>query len=137
MGEPQRPIGADAVVERIHDAVRLGPESVWPELRQLLADPAWDPFDLTLVDLVEDLMFWHADAFAERLEQLVDEAPHLRAAVATAHLGGRATDEGLERFLALQDRLLAELEAEGVLSVWRGTAPFPSPGPSAGTRRGD
>jgi hypothetical protein len=89
--------------DAIHEAVRLDPESVWDRLRVFLCSP--EDSDYERVDLVEDLMFWHADAFIERLEALVSDCPAIEAHVANAQVGGLAVGPGLERFYALQDRL--------------------------------
>jgi hypothetical protein len=59
-----------------------------------------------LVDLVEDLMFWHAAALVGRVEALVDECLSLRETVALAHVGGTVA-AGVDRFRALQERLFA------------------------------
>jgi hypothetical protein len=55
-----------AEYDAIHEAVRLDPESVWDRLRTFLCSP--EEADMERVDLVEDLMFWHAEAFIDRLE---------------------------------------------------------------------
>lgn len=65
------------------------------------------------VDLVEDLMFWHHDAFIDRLEALVSECPDAESHVASAHVGGLAMSPALARFYALQDRLAPPLEDDG------------------------
>ncbi len=49
----------------IHEAVRLDPESVWVRLRSFLCPRATEEERL---DLIEDLMFWHPDAFIDRIE---------------------------------------------------------------------
>ncbi len=87
----------------IHEAVRLDPESVWDRVRAFLC--SHDDDDMEKLDLVEDLMFWHADAFIDRLEALVADCPAVSSAVAEAYVGGLAVTAGLERFYALQDRL--------------------------------
>lgn len=92
-----------AEYDAIHEAVRLDPESVWDRLRVFLCSPE-DP-DIERVDLVEDLMFWHADAFIDRLEALVADCPATEAHVVLAHVGGLAVSPGLQRFYALQDRV--------------------------------
>lgn len=44
-------------------------------------------------------MFWHSDAFIDRLEALVDECRDGARAVEMAHVGGRAETSGLTRVL--------------------------------------
>jgi len=89
---------------RLHRLVRVDPEAAWPELRdRLCAAPSRD--DLLLDDLVEDLMFHDPDRFIDRIEAIVAECPNAREPVARAHIGGRASSPGLERFWALQERL--------------------------------
>ena len=51
-------------------------EPVWDRLRVFLCSPE-DP-DMERVDLVEDLMFWHADAFIDRLEAALASATPTR-----------------------------------------------------------
>ena len=103
--------------EELHRRVWSDPESVWEELRTLLCSPTTDPYldDELHADLIEDLMFHHAPAFIDRLEQLAVECPEIRGTIATAHVGGVALNRGLERFYALQERLMDELEAEQAL----------------------
>jgi hypothetical protein len=86
----------------IHEAVRLDPESVWDRLRALLCSEA-DHYER--LDLVEDLMFWHPDAYIARLETLAEECPGIRDLIVMAEVGGRAVTPGLARFHALQGRL--------------------------------
>jgi hypothetical protein len=100
-------------MRRLHEGVRLDPESVWVDLRAFLC-AARDPFDNNVVDLVEDLMFWHADDFVDRLEQLVDECPAVRLTVAWAQVGGVA-GPGIDRFELLHQRLVEEAMAEGLI----------------------
>ena len=117
--------------ELIHEDVRLIPEHVWDRLAAFLctsaAGASRDDEQLSRVDLIEDLMFWHADAFIDRLERLVETCPQIRMDVALAHVGGVAVGPGLERFYALQDVLSDELEAAGELLTCRGTAPLDAP----------
>jgi hypothetical protein len=79
-------------LDAIHDDVRTNPEDVWDRLARLLCasatGPAKDADYLARTDLIEDLMFFHADAFIDRLETLLDECPELRADVVMAHVGG-------------------------------------------------
>jgi hypothetical protein len=92
---------------RLHQLVRTDPESAWADLRARLCEPP--PRDeLFLLDLVEDLMFNDPDSFIGRVEALVAECPEAREPVAFAHIGGRASSPGLERFWALQERLGGE-----------------------------
>ena len=104
----------DPVYRRLHRGVRFEPESVWAELEEYLCAGTWRSADLDAQDLVEDLMFWHADAFVDRVESLVSRCPSAREVVAYAHVGGVAGD-GVDRFHGLQDRLRADLEAEAAL----------------------
>jgi hypothetical protein len=106
--------GSNPEAARIHEAVRLDPESVWLDLRTILCS-AEDPFDLAVVDLVEDLIFWHADAFIERVERLVEECPGVRLTVAWAHVGGVA-GPGIDRFHVLHERLVEEAKRKGMLA---------------------
>lgn len=92
-----------AEYDAVHDAVRLDPESVWDRLRVFLCSP--EAPDIERIDLVEDLMFWHADAFIDRLEALIAECPGIESHVVSAYVGGLAIGPGLDRFYALQDRL--------------------------------
>jgi hypothetical protein len=105
----------DLTIARIHEAVRLDPESVWGDVRSVLCS-AEDPFDLAVVDLLEDLIFWHADGFIERIEHLVEECPGARLTVAWAQVGGVA-GLGIERFDALHQRLADEAMAKGLIEV--------------------
>ena len=95
--------------DRLHEAVRTYPESVWNDLRAFLCAPTNNPQATSRVDLVEDLMFWHADAFVDRLEALLEECPSARETVAAAYVGGVAA-EGVDRFHALQERLFAAMQ---------------------------
>ncbi len=105
--------------EQIHELVRLDPESVWDRLRQFLCASGAHEQGATYaderVDLIADLMFWHADAFIDRLERLVEECPDLGLDVATIHVGGVTLTPGLERFYLLQESLASALEAKGHL----------------------
>lgn len=117
--------------DEIHEPVRLDPESVWDRLREFLCASATGPSSdaeiLQRADLIDDLMFWHADAFIGRLEKLVEECPSLNTSVEMAYVGGVAVGPGLERFYALQDSLRAALEAEGQLTQWKGWVPLEPP----------
>lgn len=107
----------DPEERRIHRAIRLDPESVWDEVRaQLCAPPPRD--ELFLEDIVEDLLYAHADAFIDRLEQLAADCPEAQRTLAAAHIGGIASSPALERFWNLQDRLERDLVARGEMSVW-------------------
>lgn len=111
----------DPEERRIHRATRLDPESIWDELRsRLCAPPPRD--ELFLVGIVEDLLYGHADAFIDRLEQLAAECQEAQRSLAAAHIGGIASRPALERFWNLQDRLERELVARGELYVWRSPA---------------
>jgi hypothetical protein len=88
--------------DAIHEAVRQDPESVWDRLRRFLCSRAAED---ERQDLIEDLMFWHPDAFIDRLEALVGECPRVRDSLVEAYVGGRAETPGLTRFYALQKRL--------------------------------
>jgi hypothetical protein len=109
-------------LDAIHDDVRANPEDVWDRLARLLCasatGPAKDADFLARTDLIEDLMFFHADAFIDRLETLLQECPELRADVVMAHVGGVGVGPGLRRFYAIQDALSREFEASGELFVW-------------------
>ena len=104
-----------------HPAVWDDPESVWDRIRDYLCRPsvvgdrlsraAQDDWH-TRIDLIEDLMFHHSDAFIDRLEALADECPGTREVIAQAYVDGRAPDTGLERFWALQERLRPEFETQ-------------------------
>jgi len=117
----------------IHDAVRLDPDRVWDRLARYLcasaSGPSSDTESFERCDLIEDLMFWHADAFIARLENLYRECPAIAMDIATAHVGGRAVTDGLERFYALQDAIGTDLEARGKLTRWKGWMPL-APGTS-------
>lgn len=90
----------------LHRAVRLDPESGWDELRKMLCRRMWRRRDLDLrTDLVSDLMFWHADAFIDRVEELAAECRHARDIIAMSHVGGRRETPGLTRYWALQQSL--------------------------------
>ena len=99
--------------DQIHALIKDDPETVWDRLRRYLCVPSSaDVPDgaeqrdiLNKVDLLEDLMFWHSDAFIDRIEAVSNECPEARDAIARAHVDGRAADQGLERFWALQSRL--------------------------------
>jgi hypothetical protein len=99
----------DPVYRRLHRAVRFDPESVWDELQAFLCDTKRGGADLDAQDLIEDLMFWHGDAFFDRLELLVGRCPSTREIVAWAVVEGVAS-EGVARFHDLQQRLRDELE---------------------------
>jgi hypothetical protein len=88
--------------DAIHEAVRLDPESVWVRLRRFRCSRATEEERL---DLIEDLMFWHPDAFIDRIEALADECRKVRGVLIQVHIGGRADTPGLTRFYALQERL--------------------------------
>lgn len=88
--------------DALHEAVRLDPESVWDTLRAFLCSRAAHDERL---DLIEDLMFWHPDAFIDRIEALADDCPRSWGALAEAEVGGRTETPGLTRFYALQHRL--------------------------------
>jgi len=92
-----------AEYDAIHDAVIADPESVWDRARVFLCGPA--DADMERIDIVEDLMWWHSDAFIDRLEALVEECPEARHHVEQAHVGGVGVGQGLERFYDLQARL--------------------------------
>lgn len=103
----------DPHYRRLHRGVRLDPETVWDELKAYLcmvshSSDGWD------IDLVEDLMFWHADAFVDRLETLVDECPQVGKTVVWATVEGTAA-AGVDRFHVLQERVAGDLEAQGYL----------------------
>jgi len=69
-------------------------------------------------------MFHHADAFIDRLEELVSECPNLEMDVTMAYVGGVAPGPGLLRFHQLQARLENKFVAAGELSVWRRSTPL-------------
>jgi hypothetical protein len=123
--------GSSSEHDQIHEAVRLDPESVWDRLRLFLCasatGPSGDAEALQRADLIEDLMFWHAEEFIDRLEKLVEECPALHPDVVMAHVGGRAVGPGLERFYALQESLVSALEADGQLTQWKGWVPMEPP----------
>ena len=101
--EPEFTI-SDPDARQLHKAMRLDPETGWPDLRARLCQRG--PRDeLLLLDLVEDLMFSHADQFIDRIEQAADECPQARQVIAHAHVGGLAATPALERFWDLQQRL--------------------------------
>jgi hypothetical protein len=75
---------------RLHDGVFPDPEAVWPELRNYLCDARDNPHDPSVIELIEDLMFWHADAFVRRMEKLADDCPSIREMIAAAYVGGTA-----------------------------------------------
>lgn len=102
---------ADPLYRRLHRGVRFDPESVWEELRTFLCDSKRHTADLDAGDLIEDLMFRHADAFLGRIEALVVDCPSTREIVAWAYVGG-VTGDGVDGFHDLQQRLQTELEAE-------------------------
>jgi hypothetical protein len=102
----------NARYQRLHEGVLRDPEGVWQELRAYLCGPTDD----RSVDLIEDLMFWHAAAFVERVEALVEECPSVAETVASAYVGGTAA-EGVDQFHALQDRILARMETANELSA--------------------
>lgn len=110
-------------LDATHDAVKANPEEVWERLARLLCasatGPAKDAEFMTRTDLIEDLMFFHADAFVDRLETLVEACSALRSDVVMAHVGGVGVGPGLRRFYAIQDSLSKEFEASGDLFVWR------------------
>ena len=112
----------------LHDAVRLDPERVWERLaRHLCASasgPSSDAESHERSDLIEDLMFWHADAFIGRLEDLYRDCPAIGMDISMTHVGGRVVTDGLARFFALQDAISTELEARGELSTWKGWMPL-------------
>jgi hypothetical protein len=95
---------SDPEARRLHRGVRLDPESVWEDVRKKLcqARPRDEGF---LNDLVEALMFRHADEYIDRIERVVEECTGARAVVAYAHVGGIAPTPALERFWRLQERL--------------------------------
>jgi hypothetical protein len=100
---------ADPDGRRLHRHIRLDPEAGWDELsaRMCAPGPRDEPF---LTDLLEDLVFWHAERFIDRLERLVEECPESREIVAHAHVGGVASSRALERFWSLRERLAIDLE---------------------------
>lgn len=101
--------------DAIHDLVIQDPEAVWDRVRRFLCEEQPER-QLERVDLVEDLMFWHSDAFIDRVEALAEECPGVRDLVGEAHVGGTAETPGLTRFYDLQDRVRGEpwtLRAEG------------------------
>jgi hypothetical protein len=73
-------------------------------------------------DLIEDLMFWHADAFIEPLENLQRDCPAISMDLAMTHVGGASSPMGLARFFPLQDAISTEAEARGDLSDVEGLA---------------
>lgn len=89
---------------QIHSAIRSDPEAGWDELRTRLCESGVRD-EMFLMDLVEDLMFWHADQFIDRLERLAEECPQARQSIEHAHVGGLASTPALERFWSLQERL--------------------------------
>jgi len=105
---------SDPEGRRLHRAIRLDPEAGWEDLRAgLCGQGPWD--QAFLMDLVEDLMFSHAEKFIDRLERLAEDCPEARQTIAYAHVGGLASSPALERFWSLQERLTSDLE---------GTDPF-------------
>lgn len=109
----ERYLPPDPEYRRLHRGVRLDPESVWADLRTYLCSVA-SGSDLDAQDLIEDLMFWHAEPFVDRLATLAEECPSVRVLIAFAHVGG-IDNAGVRRFDALQARLSRELEAEGLI----------------------
>jgi hypothetical protein len=99
---PRRRGGFSREYQAIHEAVRLDPETVWDRLRVFLCSEA---DDYERLDVIEDLMFWHPDAYIERLEMLAEECPGVQELVVVAETGGRVLSPGLARFHALQARL--------------------------------
>jgi len=88
--------------DAMHEAVRLDPEPVWVRLRSFLCSRATEE---ERVDLIEDLMFWHSDAFIDRIEALAHECRQVRGVLIQVHIGGRVETPGLTRFYSLQERL--------------------------------
>ncbi len=108
----------DPELRRIHRAIRLDPQSVWDEVRALLCAPP--PRDeMFLDDIVETLLYSHADAFIDRLERLAAECPEAQWPLVRAHIGGIAPSPALERFWGLQARLESGFVARGEMYVWR------------------
>jgi hypothetical protein len=112
---PEDPSGeflpADPVYRRLHRAVRFDPESVWDELEAYLCAKKRGVQEADAQDLIEDLMFWHGDAFFDRVESLVGRCPSTREMVAWAVVEGVSGD-GVARFHDLQQRLRHELDAD-------------------------
>jgi hypothetical protein len=109
-------VSTDPQYRRLHRGVRLSPEEVWGQLRTYLCADDHDPLDLQYVDLVEDLMFWHAATFVGRIEALVAECPLVGQTIAWAHVGGTVAP-GVEQFHKLQERVLRELEEQGIIEL--------------------
>jgi hypothetical protein len=121
MHERSRQRVAGALNDEWHPAVQENPESIWERIHEYMCQPAKttdaesgeaQEQHLTRVDLIEDLMFWHSDAFIDRIEALGDECPGTREAIVDAYVGGRAPTNGLDRFWALQERLRPDVEGQ-------------------------
>jgi hypothetical protein len=100
---------------RLHRGVREDPESVWDDLRARICQ---DPDDFA-ADIVDDLLFHHAEAFADRVAALADECPDSRELIASIHTGDKDDSPAMARFEAKRRRLEDQLVAAGVLTVWR------------------
>jgi hypothetical protein len=101
---------SDPSERRLHLAIREDPESAWEDLRALLCSAERD--DLFVIDLVEDLLSLHGDAFIDRLEAVAAECADALEIIALADVGGFA-GPAMERFLRLQARARPHLERRG------------------------
>lgn len=95
--------------------MREDPESVWDDVR---ARVCRQPDDFA-ADLLDDLLFDHAEAFADRVAALADACSEAKLLIASLLIDDKPDTPALRRFEALRRRLEDELVAAGELSVWR------------------
>lgn len=91
---------------RLARAASEDPESVWPELVALFTTPAaTSERELLASNLLEDLIFWHAETYIDRIEALAAASAVMRDRLAAAVVGGIAPSPALERFWKLQESI--------------------------------
>ena len=120
--EPQWELGMrDPEHRRLHRGVREDPESVWLDVRaRMCGDEVADP--VFIDDLLDDLLFFHADAFVDRVLEAARDCRPAMHAVVWVHIGGVA-GASLDRFEVERRRMEDALVAAGDLTVWRAGDP--------------
>ncbi len=87
-------------LERLHSLVRSDPDRAWPIFLRFAKQNRGG----FAIDLLEDFVYEHDEAFIDRIEAAALQDVAIRNLVEQAHIGGIATI-GAERFNLLQRRL--------------------------------
>ena len=111
----------------LDDTIRHDPERAWPVLLQLIAELPEDLLDFAGAGPLEDLVVFHAAAFADRIEARARADAHFRECLSCIWLTEGRIPEPIQRRLqdATGNRILvfSREEIEGHLQAGRSAIP--------------